>query len=60
MASRWVIEEADQDRWLALATTQIPMQLIAKLGCRAGPPPAPGVPRTSAIEPAAWPKPSEA
>jgi hypothetical protein len=35
-----VIEEADQGRWLSLATTQIPMQLIAKLGCRAGPPPA--------------------
>ena len=31
MASRWVIEEADQDRWLPLATTQLPLQLSTEL-----------------------------
>jgi hypothetical protein len=34
-----VIEEADQDLKLPLATTQIPVQLIAELARRAGPPP---------------------
>jgi hypothetical protein len=35
-----VIEEADQDLWLPLATTQIPVQFIAELARRAGPSPA--------------------
>jgi hypothetical protein len=35
-----MIKEADQDRWLTLATTQIPVQLIAELSRRAGTPPA--------------------
>jgi hypothetical protein len=35
-----MIKEADQDRWLTLATTQIPVQLIAELSRRAGTTPA--------------------
>jgi hypothetical protein len=38
-----MLEEADHDLWLTLATTQIPVQLIAKLARRAGPPTARGV-----------------
>src|SRR5215204_3680849 len=38
-----MIEEADQDRWLALPTTQIPMQLSAELTRRPRTPPARGV-----------------
>jgi hypothetical protein len=35
-----MIEEADQDLWLTLATTQIAAQLVAELTRRPGTPPA--------------------
>src|SRR5881396_2699419 len=35
-----MLEEADQDRWLPLPTTQIPLQLLAKLTRRPRTPPA--------------------
>jgi hypothetical protein len=38
-----MLEEADQDRWLPLPTTQIPVELIAKLTRRPGTPPASSV-----------------
>jgi hypothetical protein len=38
-----VIEEADQDRWLTLPTTQIPVQLIAELTRRSRTSPTRGV-----------------
>jgi hypothetical protein len=38
-----MIKEADQHLWLTLATTQLPVQLIAELTRRPGPPPTRGV-----------------
>jgi hypothetical protein len=38
-----MLEEADEDFWVPLATTQIPVQLTAKLARRPGTPPARGV-----------------
>jgi hypothetical protein len=35
-----MVEKADQDLWLALPATQIPVQLVAKLTRRPGTPPA--------------------
>jgi len=38
-----MVEEANQDRWLTLPTTQIPVQFLAELARRPGTPPACGV-----------------
>jgi hypothetical protein len=34
-----MVEEANQDRWLTLPTTQVPVQLLAELARRPGTPP---------------------